>query len=274
MSKLGIIVQRPWELYYGAPERLLPLPANRGDNVFEDPTLQSGRPALDGSTAAPAAVRPDTRLVERFQLEQPINFYNRVLAHQADLSRRANRHKDNPNGAIGRGVGGANSGSGYGPEHGGGPTSVTVETTGQNRFEIQPPYLTMPETGRPFHFQEAIACPAAGTDDFPVVSFFVPLGWKASIKAVANAFIGTGFDEGSGDLIWRIDIDQAYMPGFERITTSLGTINDSRDLRAPLIAQGGQLVRYTVSVSATAPFGTGSASRILCCFDGYFYPED
>lgn len=183
------------------------------------------------------------------------NAYNAEILRQMELMRTINRSRN-------------------GEWKNGAPGSTRYDITGANtKGSGSEPWLFMPSNGRPFHFQQAANCPAPGTSDFAVVSFVVPNGWNAALWGIANVYTAAGFDEGSGDLIWRISVDGAYAPGFDAITTTLGNTSDSRKLQGPIIAKGNQLVVYTVSVSATAPFPTGLAAKIICTFDGWIYPQ-
>ena len=187
--------------------------------------------------------------------EQPPNSYNDEIAQEEWLYRHAIR-------------------STAGRWNNGTPGSTTYKVDGPGGSGASfSPWLHMPLNGRPFHYQTAVNCPAPGSNDFSVLSFIVPPGWSAAIWGVSNLYTGAGFDQGSGDLIWRISVDGAFSPGFDSIQTTLGGINESRQLQGPIIAEGGQLVNYSVSVSAGAPFPTGLAAKIVCAFDGWIYPS-
>jgi hypothetical protein len=59
-----------------------------------------------------------------------------------------------------------------------------------------------------------------------IISFKVPIGRNGVIQKVANNFVGGGWTEGTGDVIWRILIDGAPPPGamsYDAIPASLGS---------------------------------------------------
>lgn len=59
-----------------------------------------------------------------------------------------------------------------------------------------------------------------------IISYVVPAGRNAIIQKVANNFVGGGFVEGTGDLIWRILVDGTPPPGatnYDNIVDSLGS---------------------------------------------------
>lgn len=190
-------------------------------------------------------LEPFVNPYENIHLEGPGNSLNLLLIDHAITAQKAVRPKGTSWGAAA--AGGVAAGS--------------------------PPWEVMPPNGRPFHYQQAVSCPALGTNDFAVISFVVPTGWNAAIKAIANLYTSAGFVEGSNDLIWRIDVDGVYLPGFDSITTTLGSTDQSRRLEGAILAKSNELVRYTVSVAAAASIPVGVGNNVICAIDGWFYPE-
>jgi hypothetical protein len=205
------------------------------------------------SHGAISPLEPFRNPFENIHLDFPNNAFNVDLVNNAALAQKVKRPKGNSWGSS------SESSSSVSSIAGGGA--------------IAPPWEVMPPNGRPFHYQQAVACPALGTNDYAVVSFLVPTGWNAAIKAIANLYTSAGFIEGSGDLIWRIDVDGVYLPGFDAITTTLGSTDQARRLEGAILAKSNELVRYTVSVAAAAPIPVGTGNNIICAIDGWFYPE-
>jgi hypothetical protein len=59
-----------------------------------------------------------------------------------------------------------------------------------------------------------------------IISFIVPPGRNGVIQAIANNFVGGGWVEGSGDVIWKILVDGAPPPSatsYASIPASLGS---------------------------------------------------
>jgi hypothetical protein len=70
-----------------------------------------------------------------------------------------------------------------------------------------------------------VLLPAIGAEA-TIISFQVPLGRNGIINKVANNFVGGGWVEGTGDVIWRIEVDGAPPPGansYHNIPASLGS---------------------------------------------------
>lgn len=75
--------------------------------------------------------------------------------------------------------------------------------------------------------------PAIGST-VTILSFTVPAGRNGVINKIANNFVGGGWIEGTGDLIWRILVDGAPPPGatsYNNIVNSLG--NPSNPVAIP-----------------------------------------
>jgi len=219
-----------------------------GSDQFTDWLYRIGASVTPERLASHGDISPLEPFVnpfENFHIEGPGNAFNIALVNNARTAQQAIRPRGTSWGA-----------------------SAGADISGGN-----PPWEVMPPNGRPFHYQQAVSCPALGTSDFAVLSFLVPTGWNAAIKAIANLYTSAGFVEGSLDLIWRIDVDGVYLPGFDNITTTLGSTDQSSKLEGAILAKSNELVRYTVSVAAAAAIPVGAGNNIICAIDGWFYPE-
>ena len=212
-----------------------------------------------------------------FEREQPLNEYNRAIWEEwlawdyAALMSLAGAGAQTSTGAK-NGSGLEGNGSGGSGGSGGGLNTAGYGMQLFSQYAVNP-IETMPDNGKEFHYQAPIPTPALGLSDVTVVEFYVPDGWIAVIKKVSNDYANNSFQEGSGDLIWRVDVDGVYPPGYENITTRLGSLQHPRCLAGAILAMSGQRVRYTVSVSATAGIPVGNTAYTICSFDGYFVPQ-
>lgn len=129
------------------------------------------------------------------------------------------------------------------------------------------PWEVPPPDSEPFDFFGVLETPAMG-DEGVVLSFVVPAGYRGVIRDLGHYVEGPSLAQGSGDLIWSLKFDRAYVKNYGSIKVSFG------DLAAPravygLRLQPGQTVYYSVKNVAYAPVGT----RIICNARGWFYPE-
>jgi hypothetical protein len=86
----------------------------------------------------------------------------------------------------------------------------------------------MAPSGKPFEFHGGVTIPAIGASA-TVVSFVVPKGNNGFIRRIANVFVGSGFTDFSGAIVWQILLDQVkgiVAPGFDNIIASLGSVSN------------------------------------------------
>lgn len=235
------------------------------EGPFTLPTIRQYPPATRprdyALTAQPNQPLHDLSPLERFQ--QP-NDYNRAIMQEWQQWKRA-KEKGLP-GSGGTPAGSQGTGSGSGSATATGGAGNSIFTAYQNN-----PIAVMPDNGQPLHYFDSIATPAPGSSA-TVASFIVPDGWIAVVKGVTNLYQSAGFVNGDGQLIWRIDKDGEYPPGFENIKTNLGNTEQPWPLSGAIIAVSGQLVKYTIAVDAAATCPTGATAPVICGFDGYFVP--
>ncbi len=123
----------------------------------------------------------------------------------------------------------------------------------------------------PFRFLNAanVVIPAIGAE-VVVVAFTVPPGRNAEITRIANQAVVGGWNQGTGDLSWRLQIDRAAFQGFSNINSSLGTMALPGDLtESPIKAKENQLVEWILRNNALV---IGGANPVLGLLGGYFYP--
>jgi hypothetical protein len=138
-----------------------------------------------------------------------------------------------------------------------------------------PPFLEMPSNGvveRQIFSQPIgnFTGTASGTD--VLVGFWqVPKGFDGAITHFIALFTGSGFDDGSGDIVWRLKIGQ-------RFAKNLGNVNFTYgDLSTALLVPG-QSIRLisgqTVAIYANVPGGSPvSGGSIFGGTLGWTYPR-
>ena len=139
------------------------------------------------------------------------------------------------------------------------------------RVLVLPSFFTQPMNGVAFDNAGDIVIPAVGVES-AIFSFTVPKGFNGVLKSIANAFIGSGFTDGSGQIVWRILQNNQAIRGKENILNSLGSI------AIPSLIGGGGFIRvleldvisFTVLNAAIVPGGQLIAARL----SGWFYPKD
>lgn len=141
----------------------------------------------------------------------------------------------------------------------------------QPGYRIGPPWIEEPASGQPFNYtnQSQVLLPAIGSEA-KVVTFTVPPGRHGVIQAIGNQFSGGGWNEGSGDLVWRLDVDGVAANGFGNILSSIGSMANPGDFRAsPIRIRENQLVELIARNVAIVL----AAQSLLGLLRGYFYEQ-
>src|SRR5208282_4806693 len=84
-------------------------------------------------------------------------------------------------------------------------------------------YTPVPAGGVPFYVQGTIATPAPADGDVLVCSGRVPNGYDALLTDIYQIYQGSGFEQGSGDIVWRIRRNQIWVKTLGNMPYSLGT---------------------------------------------------
>jgi hypothetical protein len=137
-----------------------------------------------------------------------------------------------------------------------------------------PPWTKMPPQGKRISPINSIPLPTSGygTDQL-VLSFRVPLGWDGVINYVVQTYTGQGFQEGSGDLTWRLQLNERWVKNLGNTTFQIGTLTQGpQSPNAQIIVQSNQLVQYFVNVAASAAANL-MGGRIVCSAWGWQWPR-
>jgi hypothetical protein len=137
-----------------------------------------------------------------------------------------------------------------------------------------PPWVKMPVQGKRFSYINSIPLPVSGygTDQL-VLSFLVPLGWDGVINYVVQNYTGQGFQEGSGDLTWRLQLNERYVKNLGSTTMQIGTLTSGPiSPNTSIVVLSNQLVQYFVNVAASAAADLNGGRIIASCW-GWFWPR-
>ena len=137
-----------------------------------------------------------------------------------------------------------------------------------------PPWIRMPVEGKRFSKIGSIALPPANGIDTLVNSWIVPYGHDGCIVSIVFTSDGvTGFQQGSGDLTWRLKINQRWAKDYGNVTTYIGSqITPYNVNSGQILLQSGQLIQAFVNRS-TASLGNLSGGRIITSQWGWTWPR-
>lgn len=128
-----------------------------------------------------------------------------------------------------------------------------------------PVWLYMPADGVSFDYASYVNLPAIGaTAD--IISFTVPDGFNGVIQRIANTYVGAGFVEGSGSVIWQILANGGVVRNYDNMVASLGSVSNPSQISGILIKEG-QLIELAVSNISVIVAGQLVGGRL----GGFFY---
>lgn len=147
----------------------------------------------------------------------------------------------------------------------------TADTLPQIIIPRLPVTNFMPAGGEDFEAAAYVALPAIGASAV-VVSVPIPEGRMAMLKRLANVFVGGGFQEGQGGVVWQLLLDgtnpnnPVVAPFFDNIVASLGSVAAPSTIDGIRVKEGNllQLIVKNVSVVVSGQFVGGRLG-------GYFY---
>jgi hypothetical protein len=132
----------------------------------------------------------------------------------------------------------------------------------------------MPPEGQRLNKIGNINLPVAEGVETPVITFQVPPGYDGVIVNPVNEYTGTGFFEGSGDIVWRIRLNRRYVKDYGNIQTTLGSLTLPMSAQTHTIRlESNQIVTYTATLGAGA-LGRLNGGKIICAIIGWTYPQN
>jgi hypothetical protein len=124
---------------------------------------------------------------------------------------------------------------------------------------------------REFFERGSVITPGPGVD-VAVVDWTVPTGYEARIYAYYCIYTGTGFVQGSGDIVWGLRAGLNWVRNMGGLLYSVGSLASPFPVQDYVAAKANQRIIFQVSVpnlSGTIQVGT---SRILCGVQGWLFP--
>jgi len=131
----------------------------------------------------------------------------------------------------------------------------------------------IPEGAVPFREVHGIVTPLPAAGDQIVLTSRVPYGYDGLLAGIYNFYSGNGFLQGSGDILWRIKLNQHYLQDLGNIQFTLGSPVSPCPLTEGQILLSGQTMRYIVNVPNLSGLIQVGASQIVCGLVGFWWPR-
>jgi hypothetical protein len=142
-----------------------------------------------------------------------------------------------------------------------------------------PPYIQPPKNAVRWQpgKDQPLVIPVGPETGFDILVFQdrIPPGYDGLLVALTNIWNGTGFVEASGDITWRVKIDQRFIPYYDTILTTLGSLAVPFDIIGqgiPLLS--GQLVQYFVNFAVGSDARLNAGGMTICAATGYVWPRE
>jgi hypothetical protein len=156
------------------------------------------------------------------------------------------------------------------------PFDSGVVSSGKNRPDL-PPWIYQPTNWENIDQINYVLLPAIGST-VTIISYVVPPGRNGIINKVACNFVGGGWVEGSGDVIWRILVDGTPPPGatsYDSILASLGNPSNPTGIAGFRIFENQVITLVALNNPGGANGGVVVAGqRVGGRFAGWNYPTD
>jgi len=140
-----------------------------------------------------------------------------------------------------------------------------------------PPWIYQPTNWENIDQLNYALLPAIGSQ-VTIISYVVPPGRNGVINKVACNFVGGGWVEGSGDVLWRILVDGTPPPGatsYDSILASLGSPASPTGIGGFRIFENQVLTLVAFNNPAGADGGViVSGQRVGARFCGWNYPTN
>lgn len=134
------------------------------------------------------------------------------------------------------------------------------------------PMHAIPEQGREFHKYGAIDIPALPSVDTQILQFDVPIGYDGILYGVLCKYTGLGFVDGSGDLLWRFQMNRHWIKSLSAIPTELGDFSGYSQVDEFVRVYSGQTIRAYGWRSPAAAIVPGKDRRMIAAVQGWYYP--
>ena len=101
----------------------------------------------------------------------------------------------------------------------------------------------------------------------------VPYGYDGLMMGFFTTYTGQGFEQGSGDIEWRIQLNQRYLENLGNIEFQLGSSVSPCPLTEGQILLSGQLMRLVVNVPNLSGNIQIGGSRVGGGLIGFYWPR-
>jgi len=143
----------------------------------------------------------------------------------------------------------------------------------RNLLPWEDEFSAVPPQAVPFRISQSITTPTAASGDNLICSLTVPTGYDGILTGFWWEYSGTGFVQGGGDILTRIQINRRYLKDLGNCPFLLGSP------ASPFPLTEGQVLlsHWTVNAIVNVPNTSGSiqvgTSKVTAALYGFFWPR-
>ena len=134
-------------------------------------------------------------------------------------------------------------------------------------------HSAMPYQAVPFNKVSGLLTPAPAAGDQVVTTLTVPLGYDGFLTAAYWFYSGKGFVQGSGDILWRIQLNQRYVKDMSNNPYQIGSPQLPFPLTEGQLLLSGETARGIVNVPNLSGNINVGQSQIVMALIGFFWPR-
>jgi len=112
-----------------------------------------------------------------------------------------------------------------------------------------------------------------GLANWAVVQFSVPTGYFGLILGYYCNYMGTGFVQGSGDIVWRLRVGNAWMRNMGDLRFAVGSLSNPFSVPLMQLLQSDDSITFAVNVPNLSGLIQTGTAYILCGLQGWYYPN-
>lgn len=167
--------------------------------------------------------------------------------------------------------------------------STSALLTDMGSLRVATKELNIPATAVPWFAMGSIPAPAFSPSVQTLIcQYQVQYGWEGLLTQVMNTYIDPGgtFVEGSGDIVWTIDIDIPigstlatghFLPAYSQIIRSLGSLQEQWPIPGGGITNRGWRMKpgetYRYKVRTVQNVAIGAPAFVHASFGGIVWPQ-
>ena len=137
---------------------------------------------------------------------------------------------------------------------------------------LEEEWVEAPSGAAQFNKSGPISLPAPSADT-QILTMRVPFGYDGILKGHWHLF-SQGFDEGSGDLVWRIRVNGRFLRDMGQMLFTMGSLQHVSPCPGGLWLHSGNLVEYLASAPNTGgSLPVPGQGCVLAGLRGWFYPR-